>query len=215
MRPKFVLALVAFAVFVVAAAIYFKQSPAPPPNQEKTAAVPEPTAPSTPVSVVPPPTPVVAPAPKPMTPEDQAAYIQAESDKLMEWSTQNDPASLSNILSDLTNSTKEVRLAAIEAAKQFGSKEAIPVLQADVASATDTDEKVALLEAADFLTLPSIADNIDNTPRTPEQLQAMQQARDRAAARRQFLQQKHAQNQGGVPPPDQSTPPPQDAPPPQ
>ena len=66
-------------------------------------------------------------------------------------STQNDPASLAAILNDLTNPEKEVRLAAIEATKQFGSRDAIPALQADVARATDTDEKIALLEAADFL----------------------------------------------------------------
>src|SRR5271157_2253143 len=142
MRPKFILALLMFVAFAVAVAVYFKQSSAPPQSPEKTAAVPEPTGPTTSVSVVPPPAPVVtpAPAPKPMTPEDKAAYIQAESDKLVEWSTQNDPASLSNILGDLTNSTKEVRLAAIEAAKQFGSKDAIPALQAAVADAPDTDE---------------------------------------------------------------------------
>ncbi len=87
----------------------------------------------------------------------------------------DDPASLSNILADLTNPEKEIRDAAIEAAKQFGSTNAIPTLKAVAANTTDLEEQSALLEAADFLSLPAISDSGVQLPRTPEQIQAAMQ----------------------------------------
>jgi HEAT repeat protein len=95
----------------------------------------------------------------------------------------DDPESLSNILADLTNSEKEVRKAAIEAAEQFGSTNAIPVLKNLAANDEDPEEKAALLEAANFLSLPSIFDV--GQPATPAERET----------RRQAQMQKHSQNQ--------------------
>jgi len=211
MRPRFVVSLLMFAALVLGAAFYFK-SPAPPaPPDGPTITTAPATKPASPVtkagnSFIPTPAAIVslAPTAKPMTSEEKQTYIEAETGRLQEWSTQDDSASFNNILNDLTNVDKDVRLAAIEAAKQFGNRDAIPILQADAASATDTDEKIALLEAADFLALPTIAEVNDQSPRTPEQIQAMQQSQARAAARRQYLMQKHAQN---GPPPMPNPPP--------
>ena len=215
MRPKFVLALILFAVLVLAAAFYFKQpvSQPQPPGVVETTALPPPAAKSAPATApdsanFPSPQPVAAVVPS-MTPEEKQSYIEAETSRLQDLSTQDDPASLSAIVNDLTNSEKEVRLAAIEATKQFGSKDAIPVLQADVASAADTDEKIALLEAADFLALPTLTDAGVQTPPTPDQLQAIQDQRQKAAARKQYLMQQHAQDQNAMPPPGQDSQPPQ------
>ena len=82
--------------------------------------------------------------------------IKAEEDRLstLEWN--NDPASLSNILADLNSPEKEIRMAAISAAVQFNSTDAIPVLRATAANDADADEKTALLKAADYLSLPEI-----------------------------------------------------------
>jgi hypothetical protein len=215
MRPKFVLALILFAALVLAAAFYFKQpaSHPQPPSVVEMTALPAPAAKSAPATIpdsakFPTPQPVAAVVP-PMTPEEKQSYIEAETSRLQDLSTQDDPASLSAIVNDLTNSEKEVRLAAIEATKQFGSKDAIPVLQADVASAADTDEKIALLEAADFLALPTLTDAGVQTPPTPDQLQAIQDQRQKAAARKQYLMQQHAQDQNAMPPPGQDSQPPQ------
>src|ERR1044071_9782302 len=60
-----------------------------------------------------------------MTPEQREAAIDAEIARLQDWQASNDPQSLSNILGDLTSPEKEVRENAIEAAKQFGSTNAI------------------------------------------------------------------------------------------
>jgi hypothetical protein len=221
MRPKFVLALILFAVLVLAAAFYFKQpvSQPQPPSVVETTTLPPSAAKSAPATApdsanFPSPQPIPASVPMaavvpPMTSEEKQSYIEAETSRLQDLSTQDDPASLSAIVNDLTNSEKEVRLAAIEATKQFGSKDAIPVLQADVASAADTDEKIALLEAADFLALPTLTDAGVQTPPTPDQLQAIQDQRQKAVARKKYLMQQHSQNQNAVPPPGQDSQPPQ------
>jgi hypothetical protein len=127
-------------------------------------------------AAVPPPPPApVAVAPvstNALTPEQHQATIDAETDRLQQWSMNDDPASLSNILADLTSSEKEIRDAAIEAAKQFGSTNAIPTLKALAANTTDTEEQIALLDAADFLALPSISEGGFETSKSYEQLKA-------------------------------------------
>ena len=64
-----------------------------------------------------------------LTDEQRQAAIDAEIDRLQQWSMNDDPASLSNILADLTSPEKEIRDAAIEATKEFGSTNAIPALE--------------------------------------------------------------------------------------
>jgi hypothetical protein len=109
------------------------------------------------------------------TPEQRQAAIEAETDRLQQWSANDDPASLSHILADLTHSEKEIRQAAIEAAKQYGSRDAIPVLKDAAANTSDTKEQMDLLAAAEFLSLPPIADEAVQQPKTPEQIQAAEQ----------------------------------------
>jgi len=64
-------------------------------------------------SVAPPPAPAPIPAAPAstitLTPEQRQAAIDAETDRLQEWSMNDDPAFLSNILADLNNSEKEIR----------------------------------------------------------------------------------------------------------
>jgi len=209
-----------FAALVLAGAFYLDQHLAQSHRRtpEPAANVPPPVvnselaaASNTANSPIPAPAPAMAvvTAANAMTPEQRQAYIESETTRLQEWSTQDDPASFSGILNDLTNSEKPVRMAAIEAARQFGGSDAISVLRADAANAADTDEKIALLQAADFLSLPTIADENDQLPKTPEQIQAAQQSRERSAARRQFLMQKHAQINQAPPVSDQNSQPPQ------
>jgi hypothetical protein len=180
MRPKFIFVLLLLALLVLGAAFFLKQylgNTAPPPN-------PEIAAPASVVSnavtvAVPPPVPApVAAAPvvtNTLTDEQRQAAIDAETDRLQQWSMNDDPASLSNILANLTHSEKEIRDAAIEAAKQFGSTNAIPALKAVAANTEDTEEQIALLEAANFLSLPSILDAAG--PITPAEREARRQAR--------------------------------------
>jgi hypothetical protein len=203
MRPKFVFALSLLALLVLGAVFLLKQhwgnATTPPPANES--ATPAPVA-----SVAPPPAPIPAApaATNAPTPEQRQAAIDTETDRLQEWSMSDDPASLSNILADLTNPEKEIREAAIEAAKQFGSSNAIPTLKAVAANTTDTEEQIALLEAANFLSLPSMTFGGPATPQTPEQIQAVAQRRAESKARRQAQMQNRAGNQNPQSPPDQN-----------
>lgn len=139
------------------------------------------------------PNPAALPAkPSPaLSPEQKQENIVKERERLQELCTKDDPASLAAILDDLTNPEKEIRLAAIEAAKQFGSKDAISALEAAAAASQDIHEQIAFLEAADFLSLPTIADPEVQIPRTPDEIAAAQQRRAQLAAMKQArLQQR-------------------------
>lgn len=191
MRPKVVIALLLPILLFLGMVLLFKQHAA---NASKPAEV----APAPAITSVAP-TPTPAPAPvvvkKTVTPEEREVAINAEKDRLFEWEMNDDPESLSKILGDLTHPEKEIRLAAIEATKQFGSKDAIPTLKELVKNTDDTEEQAALLEAADFLSLTPMSDSSVQLPRTPEQIQAEQQKIAKAEARKQARMQKRAGNQ--------------------
>ena len=191
MRPKVVIALLLPILLFLGMVLLFKQHAA---NASKPAEV----APAPAITRVAP-TPTPAPAPvvvkKTVTPEEREVAINAEKDRLFEWEMNDDPESLSKILGDLTHAEKEIRLAAIEATKQFGSKDAIPTLKELVKNTDDTEEQAALLEAADFLSLTPMSDSSVQLPRTPEQIQAEQQKIAKAEARKQARMQKRAGNQ--------------------
>jgi hypothetical protein len=214
MRPKFVFGMLLMVLLVLVTAVYLKQhlgnvSATAPATPEIAAPAPV-AASNVEASVAPPPAPSSA-APvvtNILTDEQRQAAIDTETDRLQQWSMNDDPASLSNILADLTNSEKEIRDAAIEAAKQFGSTNAIPTLKAVAANTTDTEEQIDLLEAANFLSLPSISFDGPPTPKTPEQIQADEQRRAERRARRQAQMQRQAPNQNLQSAPDQSTTPP-------
>ena len=202
MRPKVVLTLIVCALAVIGVMLVFK------PHAGKTAApAPVATAPepqpapevvsAPPTQMAPPPAPVL---PHVMTDEERHDAIEAEVEHLQELSRNDDPQSLSSILLDLTNSEKEVRAAAIEATKQFGSSNAIPALKAAAVNSTDPEEEVAMLEAANFLTLTPMSDaSVQQQPLTPQQIQADAQRAAQHEAQRQAQLQAQAQarqNQG-------------------
>ena len=203
MRPKFVLALLLTAALIAGAAFFLKRPAAAPPPVALAAPVETNVAPPSPPSA-----PALTPVPAPVavaateTPEQREAFINAEKDRLSEWQMNNDPQSLSNILADLMSPEKEIRLAAIEAAKQFDSTNAIPVLKATAAITADNDEAIAMLQAAEFLAIPDITfgPKTEQPPQTPEQLQANATARAHAQARRDAaMQRNHPQSPGSGP----------------
>lgn len=202
MKPNVIFGVVLLAVVALGGVVFLKRhAPAPAPAPV-AAAAPAPQA-STAAMPAPLPLPTATastPAPAPVTPEE-------EIDRLQDWSRNDDPQSLSNILADLTSPDKDVREAAIEAAKQFGSTNAIPALKAAAMNSSDTDEQVEMLQAAQFLALPPM----DVTPPTPEQLAEGQkrvaEMRAKEAQMRATLQsQMQAQSQQGQ---GQSAPQPQ------
>src|SRR5258708_20561141 len=177
MRPQFIFAILLTATLVVGAIVFLKQHS------------------STPVSVLPilavsvALTPAPAPAPvvvkKTLTPEEKEAAIEAEKDKLSDWSMNRDRQSDSNILGDLVSSEKEIRMAAIDATKEFGDTNAISVLKSLAANTDDNEEVIAMLEAVGFLSVPPIDLNGPVSPKTPEQIQLDVQRNTAREARRQ------------------------------
>lgn len=201
MRPKFVFFLLLSVFLAVVAAVLLKQYLIPV-SPKPVAAAPPAVAPAVAPTVAPAPAqPVVMAAPmviKSLTPEEQEAANKSETDRLYDWSMNNDPQSLSNILNDLNSPEKEVRLAAIEATKQFGDTNAIPVLKAAAASSDDTQEQIAMLEAADFISLPDAElgqAGGSQATLTPAQAAARAQSQANSAARRQAYLAKHHPDQ--------------------
>ena len=208
MRPKIVLAVLLPALLVIGVVVFIKLHP-PVPVPEATSA---PAASIAPAPAPEPELPPVVVAKKTPAPEERRAAINAEIDRLASWAMTDDPQSLSNILGDLTSPEPEIRKAAIEAAKQFQSTNAISALKAAAANAEDTQEAVAMLQAADWLSLPS-ADlhRPDTMPQlTPEQIKGIEQSRAKAKARREARMQKNnppnASQQGSQSAPDQTSP---------
>jgi hypothetical protein len=216
MRPKFVIFLLVVTAMVLAGVFYLKNhlSPVPvvpPPASPEVATVPVAEAPAkVAVSPVPPP----APAPVvTLTPEQRQAALDAEIQRLFQAGMSDSPDDLATIIADLSSPEKEIREAATQAAKQFGSTNAIPALQAAAATATNPKEQAELLDAADFIALPALSSLPPPAPQTPEELQAKQQQIAQWQTDRQAKLQRQlrspGQNSQANPAPDQNAVPPQ------
>jgi type IV secretory pathway VirB10-like protein len=175
MRPKIVFALLLAGLAGFAGIFFLKKLAAPQPSAapaiQTTAATSPPeikvVAPEIPA--VPAPANKIAPANPPAivppiavgmaaSADEHEAYVRAHIDRLQDLQTQDDAASLQAILSELTNSDKTVRAAAVESSIQFGNRDAIPVLKDLAARTTDPAEKKQMLDAADFLALPTLTE---------------------------------------------------------
>ena len=86
---------------------------------------------------------------------DHQTYVIQRRAELINLGASDDPANLKIILSEMENPEPELRKAALDAAVQFGSKDAIPTLQNEINWATDPQEKVDIQKAIDYLQLPS------------------------------------------------------------
>ena len=87
-----------------------------------------------------------------------AEYLQAQIDRLEDLESKDDDASLQAILKELTNTNAIIRHVAIEATIQFGGHTAVPILQGLAARTWDPQEKKELLDAAEFLALPTLSE---------------------------------------------------------
>ena len=155
MRPKFVFALSLLVVLVLGGAFLLKQHFAQPPGACPESRLRRRCRLQTLRRVRPArtgcPAPVVT---NTLTADQRQAAIDAEVDRLQNWSMGNDPASLSNILADLTNPEKDIRDAAIEATEQFGSSNAIPALKVAANNTDDTQEKMPTWRPLTFFHCP-------------------------------------------------------------
>jgi hypothetical protein len=95
----------------------------------------------------------VAKSSEPLTHEE---YVEQRVGELMDLGMTDDPEALKTLLTEIHNSDPEIRKAAVEATKQFGSADAIPKLEEAIATAETAEDKQDLKEAIEFLKLPSI-----------------------------------------------------------
>ena len=86
---------------------------------------------------------------------EESASVEAQIKRLEDLQANYDAESLQAIHNELTNSNPIIRHAAIEATTQFRDRASIPVLQNLAARTTDPEEKQELLDAVEFLTLPT------------------------------------------------------------
>jgi len=91
-------------------------------------------------------------------PSNHENYVSSRVDQLMDLAMTSDRASLDIILSELTNRDPEIRKAAVQAAIQYGSRDAIPKLMDVAAQTDDPKEKAEIIEAAEYLKLPSLTE---------------------------------------------------------
>src|SRR5882724_8172396 len=88
------------------------------------------------------------------------AYVESRSAELVELGMNDDPASFATIMGELENRDPDVRKAALQAAVQFGNRDAIPRLMDAAAQTDDAREKSDILKTIDFLKLPSLSETI-------------------------------------------------------
>ena len=79
--------------------------------------------------------------------------------ELNDLAMNNDMASRNEILSEVKNNPdKEIRAAALEAAIQFNDRSVVPPLQEIAQQTQDPEEKASILEAIDYINLPSLTE---------------------------------------------------------
>ena len=108
-----------------------------------------------------------SPAPNSTQPKNEAGEEEIRTEKvrqriaeLNDLAMNNDTNSLNTILSELTNPDVEIRKGALEAVIQFADRAAIPRLQEIADHTEDNTEKGALLEAIEYLKLPSLTEHL-------------------------------------------------------
>jgi len=166
-RTRFLLPLAVAGAFASAVAIILlhRSDPgaarsSPPIEQPGSIALtsPAPTEPTGPATYVAMPSPPQAGQQPPEELTNHQAYVERRVAELQDLATENDGPSLTAILSELTNRDRDIRAAAIEAAVQFGSRDAIPGLTEAAAQLDDPVQRSEINKAIAFLELPSVSE---------------------------------------------------------
>jgi hypothetical protein len=166
MRPKIVL-LTLLAAFLVLGAIALVRGLAGKNTPDATGSAPAaqvaagPTSAATNDSS----TPVAEAVPSAVVSDEmRAAVIDKEIDDIQSLPAQadgsNNPVIIATLVQKLLRPEAPLHHAALEALKQLGDTNAIPPMQQAAAAMTDAREKVAVLDAIDYLNLPTITQNV-------------------------------------------------------
>jgi hypothetical protein len=96
--------------------------------------------------------------PSAMSDAEREQFVHQRTMELNALAMKNDPVSRDAILDEMQNPDKAIRKAALEASIQFGDCSVVPRLQEIAAQTEDTAEKAAILEAIDYINLPSLTE---------------------------------------------------------
>jgi hypothetical protein len=167
MRPKIVITVVTLGLFIFGTLFAIRQSA----DRSTTISEPKPTGSSTaqpaetvaiekvqPIPNAAAPKTRTQPEAQSATEEARQAYVEKRSAELMDIAMTDERTNLDTILSELSNRDPEIRKAALEAAIQFGSRDAIPKMADAISQTDDPNEKAALADAIEFLKLPSLTE---------------------------------------------------------
>jgi hypothetical protein len=105
-------------------------------------------------------------SPYPSGSEEHRAWLKDRGEALMDLSWNDDKESLDGILAELSNPDPEIRAAALAATLNFGSRDAIPRLEALALATDDTLERKKLQDAAAHLKLPTLTEMLAKRKKT-------------------------------------------------
>ena len=170
MRPKVVVVILLLAVGLLGVIALASKALRPHPTTCPDSGMVSPTASALINPVEAPashPPPVVAVVPVAGT-NDAAAhaqYVRQRIAELQALSWNDDLESRDAILSELKNNPeKAIRAAALEAAIQFDDRSVVPPLQEIAAQTRDPEEKQKILDAIDYINLPSLSEYLAANP---------------------------------------------------
>jgi len=111
--------------------------------------------------------PVSPVVPAAQDPAAHAKYVKQRRNELMALAMNNDVQSRDTILATVKNDPdRQVRAAALEAAIQFDDRSVVPPLKDIADQTTDPDEKQSILDAIDYINLPSLTEYQAANPNT-------------------------------------------------
>jgi hypothetical protein len=87
-------------------------------------------------------------------------YVEQRIHELERLARESGADSLNAILLELENPDKEIRKGALEATIQFRDRSSIPRLEVIAASTADPEEKTEILEAIEYLKLPTLTERL-------------------------------------------------------
>jgi hypothetical protein len=106
-----------------------------------------------------------APVADPNAAAEHARYVHQRIKELNALAMNNDTESRDIILSEVKNNPdKQIRAAALEAAIQFDDRSVVPPLQQIADQTQDPEEKQSILDAIDYINLPSLTEYLAANP---------------------------------------------------
>lgn len=94
----------------------------------------------------------------PVSQQAHEEFVSKRSDELMGLAMEKSPEAHQQIVDELKNPDKEIRKAALEAIQQADDRSVVPQMRQIADQTDDPAEKQAILEAIDFINLPTLTE---------------------------------------------------------